>query len=234
MATSGTYSFAPSAGDLVLTAYSMIQVRRWELTQQHLEDAYMQANLQMVDFSNRNPNTWAAEIQSIPLSEGNPTYNLADRTIAVAICYIDQTNSGGQTISRVVGPLSGNEYASMPVKAQQGPPTSFYFNLLTPTPTITFWPVPDGNGPYTAEVRTFRQMQDVALPGGVTIDSPFRFLDAFTTGLAARLAILYPPKDPNLAVRLSDMYEAKFTLAAQRDQESTNMYIRPQFDGYYR
>lgn len=234
MVTSGTYSFAPAAGDLVLGAYSMVQVRRWELTQQHLEDAYMQSNLQMVDFSNRNPNTWASEIQPITLVQGVPTYNLADRTIAVAICYIDQTNSAGTTLSRVVGPLSGNDYAAMPVKLQQGPPTSFYFNLLTPTPTISFWPVPDANGPYTAEVRTFRQMQDVVLPGGVTIDSPFRFLDAFITGLAARLAILYPPKDPNLRKDLEAMYESKFNLAAQRDQESTNMYIRPQFDGYYR
>jgi hypothetical protein len=234
VSTSGTYAFAPSGGDLILGSFGLIQVRRWELTQQHLIDAYLHSNLQMVDFSNRNPNTWASEIQPIALTEGVPTYSLADRTIAVAICYLDTENSAQQTNSRVLGPLSGNDYAALPWKMQQGFPTSYYFNLLTPTPTITFWPTPDGNGPYTAQVRTFRQMQDVVLPGGVQIDSPYRFLDAFTTGLAWRLSRVYPPKDPNTRDKLKAEYGEAFKLAAERDQESTPMYVRPDFSGYFR
>src|SRR5262249_11915434 len=113
MATSGTYAFAPSAGDLILNSFGMIQVRRWELTQQHLIDAYMQSNLQMVDFSNRNPNRWAMETLTVPLSQGVPTYDLETRTIAVAIAYID-TSAGTPPVvtSRVIGPLSATDYAS--------------------------------------------------------------------------------------------------------------------------
>lgn len=234
MASSGTYSFAPSAGDLVLNAFGMIQLRRWELTTQHLEDAAMQANLLMVEFSNRNPNRWAMETQSVSLSESTPTYNLADRTVGVAIAYID-TTSGSTTQSRVIGPFSAADYAAVPVKLQEAPPTAFFFSLLTPTPTVTVWPVPDGNGPYTLRLQTFRQMQDVVLPGGVGVDAPYRFLDAFTTGLAWRLGRIYPEKlkSPTTLGDLKADYEAAFLLAAQQDQERTPMYVRPIFNGYF-
>ena len=41
MTSTGTYAFAPSAADLVLSAYGMIQIRRTELTSHHLQDAAM-------------------------------------------------------------------------------------------------------------------------------------------------------------------------------------------------
>lgn len=234
MATTNTYSFAPSAGDLILNAFGMIQIRRPQLTQEHLENAYSAANMVMVDFSNRNPNRWAMETQDITLVQGTPTYSLTTRTLAIALAYIDTTN-GSIVTSRVLGPLSATDYSSMPVKLQQGPPTSFFFNLLTPTPTVSVWPCPDGNGPYTLRLQTFRQMQDVQLAGGVGIDSPYRFLDAVLFGIASRLAVYYPPAPPALgAADLEQAYLAKFALAAQRDQESTPMYVRPMMAGYFR
>lgn len=235
MASSGTYNFAPSAGDLILNAFGMIQLRRWELTIQHLEDAYMQANLLMVDFSNRNPNRWAIETQEISLSQGTPTYNLAARTVGVAIAYID-TTSGSTTTSRVIGPFSAVDYAAVPIKLQQAPPTAYFFSLLTPIPTVSLWPTPDDGGPYTLKLQTFRQMQDVVIAGGVGVDTPYRFLDAFTTGLAARLAVIYPEKltDPQKPEKLQAAYEARFNLAASQDQERTPMYVQPDFHGYYR
>lgn len=236
MASSGTYSFAPSAGDIVLNAFAHVQLRRWELTIQHLEDAAMQANMLMVDFSNRNPNRWAMETQDFSLSQGVATYNLATRTVAIAIAYID-TEVNDQTNSRVIGPFSATDYAAVPVKEQQAPPTAYFFSLLTPTPTITLWPVPDGNGPYLLRVQTFRQMQDVVLAGGVGVDTPFRFLDAFTTGLAARLARLYPEKLKNPVQdrqELEGLYKERFGLAAAQDQERTPMRVQPDFSGYYR
>lgn len=233
MTTSGTYDFAPSSGDLILNSFAMIGVRRYELTQQHLEDAYIQANLQMVDFSNRNPNCWAQETQTVSLMQSAPTYNLASRTIAVAIAYID-TTSGSTTTSRVIGPLSATDYAAMPIKLQEGPPTSFYFKLATPIPTVSVWPTPDANGPYLLQLQTFRQMQDVLVPSGVGLDSPYRFLDAFSKGLAYRLAGMYPPKDPARRAELKTDFLEAFGLAAARDQESTPMYVRPQLTGYFR
>ena len=205
------------------------------LTQEHLEDAAMQANLLNVEFSNRNPNGWAIETQEIALTPDVATYNLASRTVCVTIAYI-RTTTNGVVNDRVIGPLSKTDYASLPQKDQAAPPVSYFFSLLHPTPTITFWPVPDVVDTYTAEVQTFRQMQDVVIAGGVTLDSPYRFLDAFTTGLAARLALMYPEHlpSPNRPQELQALYEGRFTLAAQRDQESVPMIIRPMMGSYYR
>lgn len=235
MATSGTYAFNPSAGDIVLNAFGMIQIRRWELTTQHLVDANFQANLLMVDISNRNPNRWVMETQEIALSSGSPTYNLANRTVAVSIVSIRKTVNSVST-DRVIGPISATDYESLPNKAQLAPPTSYFFSLLTPTPTITLWPVPNADSTYTARVQTFRQLQDVNLAGGTTVDSPYRFLDAIATGMAARLAVVYPEKlpYPEKAAQLDAAYQSRFLLAAAQDQESTPMYVRPETSGYYR
>lgn len=235
MATTGTYSFAPSAADIILNAFGMIGVRRPEITEQHLEDAYMAANMLMVDFSNRNPNRWGMETQTQILTPAVHTYDLTTRTLSIAIAYIDTTQNS-VTTSRVLGPISATDYASIANKDQAGQPTSYFFNLLTPTPTITVWPVVplEGNTVYTLRMQTFRQMQDVAIAGGLTVDTPYRFLDAFSTGLAARLGVLYPPKDPAKVQMLDHAFEKRFQLAAQTDQEKTPMYVRPQMSSYYR
>ena len=59
----GTYSFAPAASDIVLHAFSMCQIRGTELTQQHLVDASMAANLEMVNISNHAPQRFAVLVQ---------------------------------------------------------------------------------------------------------------------------------------------------------------------------
>src|SRR3989304_88680 len=221
MATTGTYAFAPSAGDLILNAFGMIQVRRTQLTQEHLENAHMCASMVVVDFSNRNPNRWAMETQDITLVSGTPTYSLTGRTLAVTLAYTDPPAGPPTAVrSRVLGPLSANDYGSMPTKLQPGRPTSFFFNLLTPIPTISLWPCPDDNGPYLLRLQTFRQMQDVQLSGGVQLDAPYRFLDAALFGIASRLAVYYPTTPPALsAADLDAAYLQKFQLAASRDQE---------------
>lgn len=233
MATTNTYSFAPSAADIILNAFAMIGIRRPEITQEHLEDAYMAANFLMVDFTNRSPNRWTMETQDQILAADTPTYDLTSRTLAISIAYID-TTSGSTTTSRVIGPISAVDYAAIPNKLQEGPPTSYFLSLLT-TPTVTVWPVVPSSDTtvYTLRMQTFRQNQDVQLSNGVGIDAPYRFLDSFSTGMAARLKVIYPAKAPP-GVDFDGLYEKRFILAAQTDQEKTPLYIRPQLSGYYR
>ncbi len=83
-------------------------------------------------------------------------------------------------------------------------------------------------------MQTFRQTQDVNLTAGYNIDSPYRFLDAFSTGLASRLAVMYPPKDPTAADKLEALYEKRMQIASAQDQEETPLVISPSFGGYYR
>jgi hypothetical protein len=225
----GTYTFSPSAGDLVHYAFSLCNLRRTDLNTAHYADAEMAANLAMVELSNSNPLRFARETIAIPLTAGNATYSLPNRVLAVFITTI-ATGSGPTLTERVLGPISDYQYEAMPTKAQAAPPSSYFFSLLS-TPTVTFWPTPDSGGPYTANVSVFRQMQDVDLTNAQGIDSPYRFLDAYITNVAARLADSYAPaKADGLYARAAQ----RLTLAQGRDQESTPISIIPALGSYYR
>lgn len=236
MTSSGTYVYNPSAAHVVTAAFGMIQVRRPDLSTAHLLDAAAALNMLMVEFSNRNPHRWAMETQTQVLSAATPTYTLTGRTLAIALATVTQSG-----IDRVIGPISATDYAALPSKAQAGPPTSFFFNLQV-TPTITLWPVPDATYltiPATLNLTTFRQMQDVDLSSGQTLDSPYRFLDAITTGLAFRLGHIYPDalikaKGPSALGDLELLYEKRMLLACARDRQRTPLYLTPGLGSYFK
>lgn len=308
-AATGTYTFNPSAGNIVLYAYRMVLEPRTELTQAHLWDGQMAANFTMIDMSNRNPLRFALETlstgagnsfatsaatvsgntltfatnpgsitgfyatdattanailantsvlsvtgsgpfvvtlsapvntggvfngdsivfsQLAPITQGTAVYNLPTRTLAVSVVTL-ATGSGQSTVERVLGPISAYEYQALPNKQQQAPPASVFFSLLA-QPTLTFWPTPDISSTYVANIQTFRQLQDVDLTNAQGVDSPYRFLDALTTGIAARLADLYQPAR---AADLYAKYETRMSLASSRDQETVSLSILPGLSSYY-
>lgn len=229
MTSSGTWTFAPAAGDLVLNSFGRIQMRGPELVADHLSNAAMEANLLMVQFSNRNPNRWALETPTIPLVQGTATYALPNRTIAIAVAYMT-TGTGTSAYDRPLGNISSTDYAAIPTKYTQGPPTSVFFSLL-PVPTLTFWPTPDGASPYVVNVQSFRQQQDVSIQNGQTLDAPYRFLDAFAAGMAYRLSRFYKPE---LTQMRKLEWEEAWGEAAQRDQADDTLYIVPGLSGYFR
>ena len=320
--STGTYQFSPSAANLALFAFSMIQIRPTELTTEHLTDAAMAANFAMIELSNRNPMQFAFETLSTganspdgavggtfatsaatasgntltfstspaglgsvngfyvsdsttsaaiaagttvvsvtgagpytvtlsanvvspgvgngdaivfgaiaPVTQGTALYTLPSRTLAVSIATI-ATGSGQNLVERVLGPISDYQYQAMPNKNQQAAPTSYFFWLGKPplAPTFALWPTPDGGGPYGLNIRTLRQLQDVDLTNGQGADSPYRYLDAFATNIASRLAENWRPEK---ADRLYALYERRMNLAQGRDQETTNISILPGLSSYY-
>lgn len=233
MATTGTYNFNPQTADVVLNAFAMVGVKRATITTEHLENAAFQANLVGVDFTNRNPNRWQIETIPITLQSGVPTYNLPPQTVAVPAVWIDQIlpNPQATPISRILGPLSAVEYASIANKLQLGTPTSFYFNLLTPTPSLTLWLVPSGVPEFVGRALIFKQQQDASIRAGSQLDLPYRFLDAFTQGLAWRLADIYAPD--RKADKQNDYMNA-FRLAAALDQERVSLKMAPMLSSYFR
>lgn len=231
MVTTGTYNFNPSAGDVTLNAFAMCGIGRTQVTGEHLENAAYQANLLGVEFTNRNPNRWQMIEVPFALAAGVATYNLPPETVLVSAVWLDQTpGPPATTTSRILGPLSAVDYASIASKGQQGTPNSFFFNLLTPVPTLTLWLVPSGVPAYTMRAQTFRQQQDTSLANGATVDTPYRFLDAWTKGLAERLAGIYKPE---LRTGLRNDFMEAFRLAAALDQERVPLRLGPQISGYY-
>lgn len=229
MTTSGTTSFNPGAGELVLYAYGMCGVRRPAITQEHLVDARMAVNLMLAAWNNDTPNLWKVDLVQVPITQGTASYSVDPSTIMILDAFIRTSDNSGNVNDRIVWPLSRTEYASMPSKAQQGQPTSFWFDRLL-APTFTLWPSPDGNGPYTFCYYRVSQIYDVSLQGGQTIDIPSRWFDAFSFGLAARLAISYAPERIGM---LQPMADKALINAMEQDTENVPLYISPSTNGYY-
>lgn len=229
MTSTGTYAFNPATADIVQLAYGRIGIRRTALTTEHMTDAAFEANLLLSQFSNLQPLLWRSELVSQALTKGTATYTL-NKNIVMLLSVTIQTGSGTSTQNRTLGPLSTVEYASLPNQNNQAPSTAFWFDRQI-TPQITFWPVPDGGGPYTALLRAVTQVQDASIPSGTTLDVPYRALDAFTAGLAYRLARIHA--QPLEQQRKTDAQEA-WDIFSTNDVESVPFFLLPGLGAYYR
>lgn len=228
--TTGTYNFAPSLGEVVLNAFARIGVRRTEILETHLADARMEANLLLARLSDTQPNLWTVDLQALPLLQGSATYTVPAETAMILDVYI---RYGSPSTDRAMYPISRSEYSTYPNKTRQAFPTVYWFDRLI-SPTITLWPVPDGNGPYTLYYYRVRQIQDADYSNGtnaLNIEIPYLWLDAFTAGLAARLARIYAPQVEDKRKMEAD--EA-WALASKQDTENVNMMINPGLSSYYR
>jgi hypothetical protein len=225
--TSGTYTFNPALSDVVLNAFARVGLHRSALGTEHYRDAADEANYLLVEWSNKQPLLWTSATQTLALVAGTATYSLLPQTVMVLIAYV-RSGAGVNTSDKLIGPVSTTEYEAIPNKFLQAEPTLFWFDRQT-TPAVTVWPTP--NTSYSMIVRTVRQVQDASLPSGVTVEVPYRFLDAFTAGLAARLARMYAPTLE--AERKKDALDA-WGIAAQQDVENVPLYIIPGLDSYFR
>jgi hypothetical protein len=186
----------------------------------------MAANLLQVEWANRQVNLWTVELMSTALTQGNPTYPVDPATVMIMAAYIQTTV--GTPKDRIIISVDRDTYASFPDKTSQGPPSVYWYDKLI-APTITLWQVPDANGPYTLKYYRARQVQDASLPGGLTPEVPYRFLEAYVAALAAKLSVSWAPARTTDLVALA---MASFREAKDRDVENAPLRIVPALSGY--
>jgi hypothetical protein len=226
--TSGTFTYAPDLGELVLYAFNLAGVRPTAITQAHMESARMAANLLNARWSGQDVNLWAIDLQSIPLVAGNATYSVPATTIAILDAYTTQGSGQGQR-NRVILPISRSEYASYSNPNQQGAITTYWFNKLL-GPSITFYQTPDGTSD-TVNYYRVRQLMDARLLGGQQPEVPYYFLEAYALGLAQRLAMVW---NPGMAGGLKTLADEAFEIAANQNTERAAFYVAPMIAGYWR
>ncbi|HEY6861669.1 MAG TPA: hypothetical protein VI358_18030 [Pseudolabrys sp.] len=229
MTTTATTNFAPSTGNMVLNAFSRNQIFGAKITTEHLVQAEIEANLIQVKYANLQPNLYLSNLTPLSLTQGIATYTLPATVVDILIIYMT-TTQGGVSTDRVLGPLSTVEYAALPNKTVQGAPTSYFWNRLI-NPTLTIWPVPDGTATYTLNYRFWRQAYDASARSGYTPDMPYRWLDAYSWELTARMAAHYAPANFD---RWQGMADKAWRDAAGEDSENVNIYLTPGLGSYYK
>jgi hypothetical protein len=239
MATSATYNFNPSLGEIVVYSYNLIGIRGTALLQEHMEAARMASNMLCARFSNQGVNLWAVDLVTTPLVTDQATYSVDANTVMILDAYV-QNDDSGANIDRIILPVSRTEYASYPNKEQQGFPTVYWFDRLISSsrstgsagPSVTLWPVPNtDNGPQSLKYYRVRQIQDSALQNGQTVEIPYLWLEAFAYGLALRLAQIW---NPQAVAMIKPMADESYQIAADQNIETAQQYISPMISGYFR
>jgi hypothetical protein len=232
MTTSGTYNFNPGLSDLTVYAFQLIGIRPTSLVQEHLTSARMASNMILARWSNQGVNLWAVDLQTVPLVQGQATYDVPLNTVTMLDTYLEIDSGNGQPIDRLILPIGRTEYASYPNKQQQGFTTTYWFDrLINPNPTVTLWPVPDGTSAKYLKYYRVTQLQDANLQSNQTLQIPYLWMEAFSFGLAQRLAMVWAPDKVAL---MKPMADEAYEIAASQNIETAQQYISPQISSYFR
>ena len=224
MSTSGTQAFNLDLSEIVEEAFERCGA---ELrTGYDLRTARRSLNLLFADWANRGINLWTVEQGSITLVPGQATYDLPIYTVDL-LEHVIRTGAGNASTQADLNitRISVSTYATIPNKLNQARPIQVYIDRLSPTPTITVWPVPDNVQTYTFVYWRLRRIQDAG-NGVNTMDVPFRFLPCMIAGLAAYLSLKVPGGLERNQM-LQAQYDAAWELAAGEDREKAAVRFVP-------
>lgn len=232
MATSGTFGFNPALGSIGAFAFGRCGIRRPQITAEHLVDMAMAANLVLVDWSVSQPNLWSVTLNSFPLIQGQPTYTLPSNVLLVLDVFTRATFNGVEN-DRILYGVSRSEYASYPNKLLQEPPTVYWASRVVPI-EFSVYPTATQTGPFTLYYYCIQQDDDAIVAGGSQLDIPYRTMSAFVDGLAAKLALSYPPPPPMTVDYLDKIAARSYAAATAGENENVPLFITPGLSSYYR
>jgi hypothetical protein len=221
MATSGSTTFNLDLVEIVEEAFERcgLEVR----SGYDLRTARRSLNLMFMDWANRGLNMWTMDQGSIALTPGVATFVLPDDTVDL-LEHVIRTGSGTSQTDISMARISQSSYATIPTKNTTGKPIQLVVTR-TATPSVTVWPVPDANGPYTLVYWRLRRIQDAG-NGTNTMDVPFRFLPCMIAGLAYHLCLKLPGAGDRLNV-LKAQYDEAWAAASDEDREKASVRLVP-------
>jgi hypothetical protein len=228
MAVSGTTAFNLDLTEIVEEAFERAgsEMR----TGYDLRTARRSLNLLFADWANRGINMWTFEQGTIPLVQGQATYDLPSDTVDL-MEHVVRTGAGSASTQAdlTITRISVSTYATIPNKLQQARPIQVWIERRQETPRITVWPVPDQGTllqPYYTFVYWRLRRIDDAGTGINTMDVPFRFLPCMVAGLAYYLALKVPNGAERLPV-LKQQYDEAWDLASTEDREKAAVRFVP-------
>jgi hypothetical protein len=233
MTTTGTAEFNLDLNSLIEEAFERCGA---ELRSGYdFRTARRSLNLLTIEWANRGINLWTLEQGSIPMVQGQITYDLPVDTIDL-LEQVIRTNAGASPnqIDINITRISADTYITIPNKNAQGRPIQVWINRQSgadypvtgvANPQINVWPAPDQNNYYTFFYYRLRRIQDSGT-GINTQDIPFRFLPCLVAGLAYQLSLKIPDALER-APMLKQMYDEAWQQAADEDREKAPLRIAP-------
>jgi hypothetical protein len=200
-----------------------------------MRSARRSINLLFTDWANRGLNLWSYEERTKLLTYDVGEYELsADNDLVDVIEQVIQLPPGQTSPSLTrynMTRVSVSTQATRTNPEVTGRPVEVFYQRLREGITAHVWPLPDSNGPYTLVYWALRRMDDAGAYTN-TGDLPFRFLPAFTAGLAFYIAQKLDPNNAALIARLEMDYDKTWQRAADEDRERATLSIVPRGSSY--
>ena len=242
MTTSGTSTFNLNLNELFEEAFERCGVEM--RTGYDFRTARRSLNILTIEWANKGINLWTVEQGSIPMVQGQITYELPVDTIDL-IEHVIRTQSGQQGQTDInINRISVDTYSTIPNKNAQGRPIQVWINRQSGAtypvggrpagtntttgvdhPQINVWPAPEQSNYYTFVYWRLRRIQDAG-NGVNTMDMPFRFIPCMVAGLSYYLALKVPGGAERLGI-LKQQYDEAWQLAADEDREKAAVRFVP-------
>jgi hypothetical protein len=227
MTSSGTYSFDPANGELVIAAYERCQIRQPELRPEHMRTAYRELNFAMGKFANLPPNSWKVSLASTTLTQSIASASVSANVTNILDAYVSINTGDSDQTNRIIGPISRSDYAGYGQPQTEGAPSVYWFDRTTSA--VYFFPTPDDAETYVFNYYAALRLEDANLADGETPDVPYQWLDALVSELAYRCSRVYAPQLE--AARKMDAREA-WENAASDDIEDVGFKVIPMIGSY--
>lgn len=148
------------------------------------------------------------------------------RETAGAVLNVQQIYFAVPASSRILTPISREEWTSYPNKQVQATPSSYYLDRLI-SPKLNLWPTPDNSFQTLVFNQQVAIMDVTALNQNIFI--PQRFMNACRFGLAYEMALKF---SLDKADRLGALSKEAYTWAAIEDEEKVPLRIQPNMYSY--
>jgi hypothetical protein len=216
MATSGLYTFDPTADDLLVEAWERCGLAAQVLNGDAARSARRSLQLMLVHWQNQGLNLWQVEPVEFELAASQEVLTTSAATSSV----LEVTLVVGST-DLLLSPISRDEWVATASHGVESQPTTYWVERVNPVPRLHFYPLP--SAAMTGTYWRVRLPQDVGALGN-TLDAPVLWAEALAAGLAARLAVKFAPD--RLAALKTEAAEA-FVAAAGENRERVPLTVRP-------
>jgi hypothetical protein len=171
------------------------------------------------DWANKGQHLWAIDLQTQTVTASDGSYDCPAGTVAILEMVVRRDG-----VDTPVFPMARDEYQAIPDKTAEGLPNRYWLDRSITTPSYTLWNVPENS---TDQIRYYRmrQLQDVGAASN-TLDVPYRWQEAMTAGLAAKLAEKYAPDREAAMIKKA---EAAYNRAFVEDRERTSTATRVRY-----
>ena len=221
MATSGTSVFDLDISEIVEEAFDRCGLKL--RTGYDMKTAVRSLNLLTIEWANRGTNFWTVEEGTSAITAGTGSVVLPADTVDL-IEYWIRTGSGENQNDLSISRISVSQYSNLPNKNSTGRPVNIFIDKQRNAPVAYLWPVADQN--YTFAYRRLRRIEDAGTSGGLTADTPFRFLPCLVAGLAYQISMKYP-EALHRAPMLKAEYETQWDLAQSQDRDRAALRLIP-------